>query len=196
MWKRKINTTQKTLILKNRTNHCWLDTQTHGQYCELPPCHEAWRIAVEKQTNKKKKHLWWSSITFNLLWETSYSFSATALRPHLFDGVQRGSCGYDWHENNGRSIVIILISSPQDHTEELEDVKRVEDLQKKNVKAQFKSRRWGFYSLTKRVEWKSYFHSKINKEMRSSREYQLSQCQHVPTLTQHLCIICGCRVFT
>lgn len=47
---------------------------------------------------------------------------------HLFDGVQRGSYGYDRHENNGHSIVVILIGTPQDHTEELEDVKRVEDL--------------------------------------------------------------------
>lgn len=48
---------------------------------------------------------------------------------HLFDGVQRGSYGYDRHENNGHSIVVILIGTPQDHTEELEDVERVEDLQ-------------------------------------------------------------------
>lgn len=48
---------------------------------------------------------------------------------HLFDSVQRGSYGYDWHENNGRSIVVILIGTPQDNTEELEDVERIEDLQ-------------------------------------------------------------------
>lgn len=47
---------------------------------------------------------------------------------HLFDGVQRGSYGYDRHENNGHSIVVILVGTPQDHTEELEDVERVEDL--------------------------------------------------------------------
>lgn len=48
---------------------------------------------------------------------------------YLFDGVQRGSYGYDRHENNSHSIVVILIGTPQDHTEELEDVERVEDLQ-------------------------------------------------------------------
>lgn len=53
---------------------------------------------------------------------------------HLFDGVQRGSYGYDRHENNGHSIVVILISTPQNHTEELEDVKRVEDLKEKTKK--------------------------------------------------------------
>lgn len=53
----------------------------------------------------------------------------TFCEAHLFDGVQRGSYGYDRHENNGHSIVVILIGTPQDHTEELEDVERVEDLQ-------------------------------------------------------------------
>lgn len=47
---------------------------------------------------------------------------------HLFDSVQRGSYGYDWHENYGRSIVIILVGTPQDNTEKLEDVERIEDL--------------------------------------------------------------------
>lgn len=49
-------------------------------------------------------------------------------RAHLLDGVQRGSYGNNRHENDGHSIVVILVSTPQDHTEELEDVKRVEDL--------------------------------------------------------------------
>lgn len=49
---------------------------------------------------------------------------------YLFNGVQRGSYGYDRHYNNGQSIVVILISTPQDHTEELKDVERVQDLQR------------------------------------------------------------------
>lgn len=51
------------------------------------------------------------------------------IESHLFDGVHRGSGGYDRHENNGHSVVVILIGTPQNHTEELEDVERVEDLQ-------------------------------------------------------------------
>lgn len=47
---------------------------------------------------------------------------------HLFDSVQRGSYGDDWHDNDGHSIVVVLISTPQNHTEQLEDVKRVQDL--------------------------------------------------------------------
>lgn len=47
---------------------------------------------------------------------------------HLFDSVQRGSYGDDWHNNDGHSIVVVLISAPQNHTEQLEDVKRVQDL--------------------------------------------------------------------
>lgn len=48
---------------------------------------------------------------------------------YLFDGVQRGSYGNNGHEDDGCGIVVVLISAPQDHTEELEDVERVEDLQ-------------------------------------------------------------------
>lgn len=55
-------------------------------------------------------------------------------KSYLFDGVQRGSYGYNRHENNGHSIVVILISTPQDYAEELENVKRVEDLQEETRK--------------------------------------------------------------
>lgn len=48
---------------------------------------------------------------------------------YLFNGVQRGSYGYDRHEDDGYGVVVVLVGAPQDHTEELEDVEGVEDLQ-------------------------------------------------------------------
>lgn len=28
-------------LKEKHTNHHWIGIQTHGQYCELPPCHGA-----------------------------------------------------------------------------------------------------------------------------------------------------------
>lgn len=56
------------------------------------------------------------------------NMSTAYSRAHLFDSVQRGSYGDDWHDNDGHSIVVVLIRTPQNHTEQLEDVKRVQDL--------------------------------------------------------------------
>ena len=47
---------------------------------------------------------------------------------YLFNGVQRGSYGNEGHEHDGGSVVVILFETPQDHTEELEDVERIQDL--------------------------------------------------------------------
>lgn len=52
----------------------------------------------------------------------------TDCRRYLFNGVQRYTYGDEGHEDNGGSVVVVLFERPQDHTEELEDVERVEDL--------------------------------------------------------------------
>lgn len=64
------------------------------------------------------------------MWACSLSYDQLqSFLTNLFSGVQRGSYGYDGHEDDGDSVVVVLICTPEDHTEELEDVERVEDLE-------------------------------------------------------------------
>ena len=52
---------------------------------------------------------------------------------HLFNGVQRNGNGYDRHQDNSSSIVVVLFSAPQNHTEQLENVKRIQHLESRVV---------------------------------------------------------------
>ncbi len=47
---------------------------------------------------------------------------------HLFNGIQWGRYWNDRHENYGCSIIVVVLSTPQNDAEELEDVERIQDL--------------------------------------------------------------------
>lgn len=52
----------------------------------------------------------------------------TDIFPHLFNCIQRGSYRNGRHDNYGCSIIVVVLGTPQNNTEELEDVKRIQDL--------------------------------------------------------------------
>lgn len=54
---------------------------------------------------------------------------------YLLNSVERGSYRYNRHDDYGHCVVIIFIRTPQDNTEELEDVERVEDLRTRKQKS-------------------------------------------------------------
>lgn len=47
---------------------------------------------------------------------------------HLPNSIQRGSYWYDGHKNNGWGKIVVVFNTPQNNTEELKDVKRVQNL--------------------------------------------------------------------
>lgn len=49
----------------------------------------------------------------------------TQVQTHLFDGVQRGRDWNDRHDNYRWGVIVVVISAPENHTEELEDVERI-----------------------------------------------------------------------
>lgn len=56
---------------------------------------------------------------------------------HLSNSIQWGSYWYDGHKNYGWSEVEVVFSTPQNNTEELKDVKRVQNLaggEKNNIR--------------------------------------------------------------
>lgn len=60
---------------------------------------------------------------------------------HLFNGIQWGSYWNDRHENYSCSIIVVVLCAPQSNTEELEDVKRIQDLMEEERETDWKHKR-------------------------------------------------------
>ena len=59
-----------------------------------------------------------------------FSCKISKYQTDLLDSIQWGGYGYHRHEDYGRSVVVIRIKAPQNHTEELEDVERIQHLER------------------------------------------------------------------
>lgn len=80
--------TKKICIYVYRTNRCCLGIQTHGQYCGLPPCHEAWCIAGKTKKRKTDIIVWLILDPCDHLDDGCFHPSYWTLKPRAADRVK------------------------------------------------------------------------------------------------------------
>lgn len=78
-----------------------------------------------------KMYNYYSCPLKSIITDLNCRFNVFFTPAYLLNSVERGSYWYEGHDDYGHCVVIVFIYTPQNNTEELEDVERIEDLEKR-----------------------------------------------------------------